>query len=186
MADHDPVPTTESPFLLPTEAFSFRRLAQDDIPMLHEWLHRPHVREWWLEPSTPKELEEDYLTPETAGEATRAYIAYLDEEPIGFIQSYIVKDSGDGWWEDERDPGARGIDQFLADGDGLGRGLGSAMIRAFVDRLFAEPQVTQVQTDPAPDNERAIRCYRKAGFVEVGVVETPDGPALLLVRKRAE
>lgn len=167
------------------QAFTFRRLTGEHVPLLHAWLHRPHVREWWQEPSTPEELEEDYLTPETAGEATRAHIAYLGEAPIGFIQSYVVKGSGDGWWEDEDDPGARGIDQFLADAESLGRGMGRAMIRAFVDHLFADPAVTKVQTDPSPANERAIRCYRAAGFADVGVVETPDGPALLMVRGRA-
>jgi RimJ/RimL family protein N-acetyltransferase len=110
----------------------------------------------------------------------------LDEEPIGFIQSYVVKDSGDGWWEDEQDPGARGIDQYLAEAGSLGRGLGSSMVRAFVTFLFQDPAVTKVQTDPSPDNERAIRCYRKAGFRDVGVVDTPDGPALLMVVERPQ
>jgi aminoglycoside 6'-N-acetyltransferase-1b len=41
--------------------------------------------------------------------------------------------------------------------------------------------VTKIQTDPAPTNLRAIRCYEKAGFRKVGIVDTPDGPALLMV-----
>jgi RimJ/RimL family protein N-acetyltransferase len=87
--------------------------------------------------------------------------------------------SGAVWWEDETDPGARGIDQFLANSSRLGQGLGTAMVRAFVDRLFENPRVTTVQADPSPANERAIRCYRRAGFVALGEVVTPDGPALL-------
>jgi ribosomal protein S18 acetylase RimI-like enzyme len=110
--------------------------------------------------------------------ATRAYIAHLDGEPIGFIQSYVVMGCGGGWWESETDPGAQGIDQFLAEADQLGRGLGRAMIRAFVRRLFAEPGVTVVQTDPR--NERAIRCYAAAGFYPVSPIVTPDGHALLM------
>jgi RimJ/RimL family protein N-acetyltransferase len=54
------------------------------------------------------------------------------------------------------------------------------MLRAFLQRLFADPQVTVVQTDPDPRNERAIRAYGRAGFRAVGEVETPDGPALLM------
>ena len=88
--------------------------------------------------------------------------------------------AGNGWWENETDPGARGIDQFLADEEALGRHSGRAMITAFVEELFVDPQVTSVQTDPSPDNERAIRCYRAAGFKTIGVVDTPDGPALLM------
>ena len=102
----------------------------------------------------------------------------------GFIQSYVALGSGGGWWKDETDPGTRGIDQFLADEAWLGRGIGREMIDAFARRLFADPAVTRIQTDPSPDNERAIRCYRRAGFVDRGEIVTPDGPALLMVRRR--
>lgn len=112
-------------------------------------------------------------------------IALLSGEPIGFIQSYVAMGSGDGWWEEETDPGTRGIDQFLANAAQLGQGLGSAMVDAFVARLFAVPTVTRIQTDPSPRNERAIRSYRRAGFVAQGEVVTPDGPALLMLRHRA-
>jgi aminoglycoside 6'-N-acetyltransferase len=39
-----------------------------------------------------------------------------------------------------------------------------------------------VVIDPDPANARAIRAYEKAGFSKQHVVETPDGPALLMVR----
>jgi len=104
---------------------------------------------------------------------------------MGLIQSYVVIGSGDGWWENERDPGARGVDQFLADAEQLNRGLGTAMLRAFLAELFSDPAVTVVQADPSPDNHRAIRCYAKAGFAAVGEVVTPDGPALLMRCSRA-
>ncbi len=37
-------------------------------------------------------------------------------------------------------------------------------------------------TDPDLANARAIRAYAKAGFREDGVVNTLEGPALLMVR----
>jgi len=55
------------------------------------------------------------------------------------------------------------------------------MVTAFVRKLFEDPSVTRVQTDPNPVNGRAIRCYEKAGFRIVGEIVTPDGPALLMV-----
>jgi RimJ/RimL family protein N-acetyltransferase len=127
------------------------------------------------------EVEADYLPMTDPESTTQGYIALLAGQPIGFIQSYVVLGSGDGWWEQETDPGARGIDQFLADAEHLGRGLGSTMVRAFVDELFLDPSVTKVQTDPSPENERAIRSYIRAGFQAQGEVDTPDGPALLMV-----
>jgi aminoglycoside 6'-N-acetyltransferase-1b len=131
------------------------------------------------------ELRHDYLPSAFDEASTRAYVAVLQGIPIGFIQSYVVKGSGDGWWENETDPGARGIDQFLANANQLGQGLGSSMVRAFVEELFKDPKVTTVQTDPSPENERAIRCYRRAGFATIRIVDTPDGPALLMRTDRS-
>jgi RimJ/RimL family protein N-acetyltransferase len=165
-------------------AITFRQLSPADLPMLHEWLTRPHVAEWWQPTPSFSDVEEEF-TPLTYHDAsTRGYIALLDDAPLGFIQSYVVLGSGDGWWEDETDPGARGIDQFLADPDRLNQGLGRAMIRTFVDGLFRDPSVTRVQTDPSPANDRAIRCYERAGFTALREVITPDGPALLMLRER--
>jgi RimJ/RimL family protein N-acetyltransferase len=59
------------------------------------------------------------------------------------------------------------------------------MIAAFVARLFADPAVTKIQIDPDPANARAIRCYEKVGFERVGIVETPDGLALLMTIGRS-
>lgn len=166
------------------DTLSFRPLATADLPLLHEWLGRPHVAEWWGPAPTLAEVEEEYGPLTSAESTTVPYLFLGDGAPIGYIQSYVVMGSGDGWWPDEEDPGARGIDQFLADPEQLGRGVGTAMVRAFVQQLFGDPAVTRVQTDPSPGNRRAVRCYEKAGFRAVGEVETPDGPALFMVRER--
>ncbi|CAA9419640.1 MAG: Aminoglycoside N(6')-acetyltransferase _ AAC(6')-Ib/AAC(6')-II [uncultured Ramlibacter sp.] len=166
------------------DPIAFRLLRREDLPLFREWVNREHVARWWDEPRTMEAIEAEYLPVIEGVTTTRAYLAFQGDEPIGFIQSYTVMGSGNGWWEDETDPGARGIDQFLADGQRLGQGLGTAMITAFLARLFEEPGVTQVQTDPQPDNARAIRCYEKCGFRAVGVVDTPDGPALLMRCRR--
>jgi hypothetical protein len=69
---------------------TFRPLTRADLPMLHGWLQRPHVAEWWHEPTTLAELEDDYLSAAALAASTRAYIALLDGEPLGFIQSYVA------------------------------------------------------------------------------------------------
>jgi RimJ/RimL family protein N-acetyltransferase len=174
------------PMHLNTTDFEFRLLSEADLPMLREWLLRPHVAQWWGPAESIEELREEYLAVTGQPGATRACIAWSAGQPVGFIQCYVVKDSGDGWWEDETDPGARGIDQFLADENRLNAGLGRAMIRAFVQMIFADPSVTVIQTDPSPKNVRAIRCYMAAGFSPIDEVVTPDGPALLMKCARPE
>jgi len=163
---------------------TFRPLEKSDLHMLHHWIQRPHVAEWWLDPHTLEDLQKDYFSSAAQQSTTKAYIAMMDTSPIGYIQVYVALGSGDGWWENEQDPGVRGIDQFLADPDLLGHGLGTSMVRAFVDLVFSDPAVTKVQTDPDPRNARAIRCFTKAGFRPLGEVNTPDGPALLMMCER--
>lgn len=167
------------------QGFDFEPLREAHLALLQEWLTRPHVAQWWQPTPTVAELREDYLLPAHA-DGTHAFIVHQAGRAIGFIQSYRVMGAGGGWWPDETDPGARGIDQFLADEAALGRGLGRAMIRAFLGRLFEDAAVTVVQTDPHPANERAIRCYRAAGFADGARVETPDGPALLMRCRRED
>jgi aminoglycoside 6'-N-acetyltransferase Ib len=165
--------------------FSFRPLTLADLPILHQWLTRAHVAEWWGE---PRDL--DYVVQtfgaDLGSSVIRMFLACLGDEPIGYIQVYRVMGADPEWWTEETDPGARGIDQFLANPEQLGQGLGSQMVRQFVAGLFADPEVTQVQTDPSPDNPRAIRAYEKAGFRRVAEVLTPDGPALLMRVQRVD
>lgn len=168
-------------------AVTLRLMTERDLPMLYEWLNRPHIVEWWggeearptldevLEKYLPRVMEEESVTP---------YIAMLGEEPIGYAQSYVALGSGDGWWEDETDPGVRGIDQSLGDPAHLNKGLGTQLVRALVELLFSDRAVTKIQTDPAPNNHRAIRCYEKAGFVREKFITTPDGPAVYMSQTR--
>lgn len=163
---------------------TFQPLTRADLPAIADWLARPHVAEWWGAPA-PEEVEAEYGPVLGADGPVWCYFAYDAGVSVGFIQSYApARCHDDGWWLDEHDPGVRGIDQFLADADSLGRGLGTRMVRAFLARLFADPAVTRVQTDPDPANARAIRCYEKSGFRASHIVDTPDGPALLMYAER--
>src|SRR5438309_3828280 len=146
---------------------TFRPLCEADLAMLHDWIHRPHVAQWWGGGDAGANLEnttKKYLPRLQTVSSIKTYIALSSGDPIGFVQSYVALGCGDGWWEDETDQGVRGIDQFLCDGGKLGQGNGSRMVAAFVRHLFRDPAVTKVQTDPDPTNAQAIRCYEKAGF----------------------
>lgn len=169
---------------MPTPTFSFRPLTEEDLPLLHEWLNRPHLLEWWSAEQSPEDVRAKYLPRIADAGAAKPFLALLEDRPVGYIQSYEVSEGSDDWWPDRPGPGVLGIDQFLADGDRLGQGLGTAMVRRFTDRLFEDPWVTEIRVDPRPDNTRAIRCYEKVGFRRIGEITTPDGPALMMVLRR--
>ena len=172
----------------PSEFVTFRAMREEDIALFHEWLQRPHVVEWWGRDHAAPSLDDTrakYLPRVRERQRVCPYIALLKGCPIGWSQSYVALAAGDGWWEEETDPGVRGIDQFLCDTHTLGQGLGTRMVTAFVSLMFSDPAVTRIQTDPSPENTRAIRCYEKSGFRAVKRIITPDGPALLMAQNRS-
>lgn len=149
-----------------------------DVPQLHDWLNRPHVAERWDNAMSLVEVEMQYRS-NLASAFVFPFIVELDGKPIGFIQSYNAELVGEGWWQDQP-PGTWGVDQYLGDENLLGKGIGSQFIREFTDNLLKKSEVKRVITDPAPDNGRAIRAYEKAGFIRLGITQTPDGPAFLM------
>ena len=107
-------------------------MTEHDLAMLYEWLNRSHIVEWWGgEEARPTlaDVQEQYLPSVLAQESVTPYIAMLNGEPIGYAQSYVALGSGDGWWEEETDPGVRGIDQSLANASQLGKGLGTKLVQ---------------------------------------------------------
>jgi RimJ/RimL family protein N-acetyltransferase len=168
----------------PLTEMRFRRLTEADLPMLMEWLARSHVAARWDSCASMEELHAEYLPCLDDPSAAACYLAYVDDRPVGFMQSYIAIHSGDVWWPEEHDPGVRGVDLFVADERRLSEGLGTRMLKEFGALLFEDAAATKIQGDPSVDNPRAIRCFEKAGFVRCGVIETPDGEALLMVLER--
>lgn len=164
--------------------FTFRPLSEADLPMLFEWLGRPHLLEWWRPEATVEELRAKYLPRVAGADAARPFVASEGERALGYIQYYVVADGDPNWWPDTPGPGVLGIDQFLADPGDLEHGIGAAMITAFLRTLFEDQAVVEVRVDPRPDNARAIRCYERVGFRSRGRVTTPDGPALWMVLRR--
>lgn len=161
------------------EMFGFRPVTEADLPLLLQWLSEPHVRRWWGEP----EAEAAEIRGHFDDLFVRPYLVLHDDEPIGYIQSYVV--DGPGHPYGDQAAGTVGIDQFIGEPSLVGKGLGPRMIEAFVAGLF-EQGVERVIIDPHPDNAPAIRAYEKAGFRVFDQRLTEDGPALMMARDRAQ
>lgn len=156
-------------------AYAFRPMSADDLPTIRRWLKTPHVSEWWHDPAEQFEIVSGDLDhPDMA-----QFIVAADGQEFAYLQCYNLSawDSGFGPQPD----GTRGLDQFIGEASMLGCGHGSAFVRAFADGLLASG-APRVVTDPDPANTRAIKAYEKAGFRGGRVVDTPDGPVLLMAR----
>ena len=157
-------------------AYQFRPMSAPDLPLVRNWLARPHVTEWWGDP----EEQFGLVRADLNEPAMSQFVVTADMRPFAYLQSYdshVWPEGGLG----RQPPGTRGVDQFIGEAEMVDRGHGSAFIRAFIGELLAQG-TPRVVTDPDPANIRAVRAYEKAGFLKDRLVDTPDGPALLMVR----
>jgi aminoglycoside 6'-N-acetyltransferase len=162
-----------------SQAIRFRQLSRADFDLLFVWLNTPHVSSRWGgaigRPDFERQYGENLSSPNYF-----AYVASIDGEDFGFVQSYRASQVGDGWWVEITDPSVFGLDYFIGCEKSLGRGLGSLLIAQFVKLLRETFVVSKVISDPPPDNPASIRSLEKAGFVKRGIINTPDGPAQLM------
>ena len=151
-----------------------------DLPTVGRWLAKQHVAEWWGDPAEQFALVSEDLTHP----AMDQFMVECDHRAFGYLQCYDPNawaNHGFGALA----PGARGIDQFIGEPEMIGCGHGSGFIRQFADALLRNG-TPRVVTDPDPANIRAVRAYQKAGFEPEREVDTPDGPALLMVRNLSD
>jgi aminoglycoside 6'-N-acetyltransferase len=156
-------------------AYAFRPISSADLPTVKSWLETPEVRRWWGEPDEQYALVSGDLDHPDMDQ----FIVALDDHPFGYIQCYALSTWNQNFGA--QPPRTRGIDQFIGEPGMIGRGHGSRFIRQFADSLLASG-IPRLVTDPDPDNGRAVHAYARAGFQREGIVDTPDGPALLMVR----
>jgi aminoglycoside 6'-N-acetyltransferase len=81
----------------------FRPLDRSDLPLLAEWLGRPHVAAWWREPSDRAAVEATYGPLIDGSDPTEGFIAVRDEQrheheqgqgqPLAFLQRYRLDDN---------------------------------------------------------------------------------------------
>ena len=155
--------------------YAFREMTADDLSMIRRWLDAPHVQDWWGDPAEQYAL----VSGDLDEPAMDQYIVSADGRAFGYLQCYDLTAWNSGFGEQPK--GTRGIDLFIGEADMIERGHGSAMLRAFADERLKRG-APRVVTDPDPRNLRALRAYENAGFARVGIVDTPDGPSLLMVR----
>jgi aminoglycoside 6'-N-acetyltransferase len=156
--------------------YLFHPMSEADLPRVRAWLGAPHVTQWWGDPDAQYAL----VRGDLAHPDMQQWIVSRADRAFAYLQCYRPEAWPTGGLGSQP-PGTRGIDQFIGEADMVGRGHGSAFIRAFADEALAAG-APRIITDPHPANARAVRAYEKAGFLKQREVVTPDGRALLMVR----
>lgn len=171
------------------DELTFRPLTDDDLPLLHAWLNDPGVVRWWEGDDVSVEaVARDYGSG--SDPAFEHWLA-LDAAgtPVGWAQCYPVAASpeeAEEWWAVGVDRDAAGIDYLVGDPAARGRGVGSRLVRGFVETvvLGRHPGWTQVCAAPYEANEASWRVLERAGFRHLATLPDDEGPCRLMVRDR--
>lgn len=153
---------------------SFRSLSEQDFPFLLKWLETPHVKTWWdnevvwtIDKITQKysSYVNQYKIDNGKKKSIFAFIILLDEQPIGYIQYYDVRDfltlPANKSCDFQK---SAAIDFYLGEESVLRQGIGSTALMQFVQHTVFQQFDTALAT-PDIKNHSAIACYQKAGFI---------------------
>ena len=157
----------------------FQPLREDDLPLVRDWLERPHVREWWRD-SIDQSIAE-YKQAMGGLDPSEHYLIVHDARAIGMIETYLVSDHPE--WEVivEVGEGVAGVDLLIGEEDVTGHGLGPRVLEAFVnDVVFANPGTHACVAAVDEGNRRSWRAFEQAGFRYVRDVEEDGRPHRLM------
>jgi aminoglycoside 6'-N-acetyltransferase len=164
---------------------TLRPMGRADFALLATWLARPHVAEWWGE-HDPAAVEQDFGPAVDGHDPTVLFVGEVGGEPVGLVQVYRLADNPD-YAAAVGLESAAGIDLFVADGERLGHGLGSRLIRAALAEIWRRyPEVTSAMAGPSVHNARSIAAFEKCGFERRGPVRVPgeaDEEMVLVCRR---
>jgi RimJ/RimL family protein N-acetyltransferase len=164
----------------------FRRMTEDDLPLMHRWLQQPYVLEWWWGgvPPTYEAVEAKYRARLRGEEPTDPYLILANGQPIGYIATYMIADHPEYAAQIEAEEGAAGVDLFIGEAAYLHQGLGAPILRVFLrDVIFGTMGARSCIIGPDERNAIAIRAYEKAGFHAYKTVHIPDDEAPLLLMR---
>lgn len=165
--------------MLDPSLIGFRQMTPDDLRQIHRWLQEPEVLKWWWGGIAPTyaAVEEKYAPRARGEEPTDQYFILHAGRPIGYIQTYMIRDYPEYAAAVGVDEAAAGVDLFIGEAAYLHKGLGSHILRAFLrDIVFGASDVASCIIGPSETNAIAIRAYEKAGFRYLKTIPSADEP----------
>jgi aminoglycoside 6'-N-acetyltransferase len=160
----------------------WRRVVEDDFPLLREWLRREHVVRWWNHETSLEAVARDFGPAARGAEPSEDLLVLLDDEPVGLVQRLRYGDYPEYIAELAPflavDAEAVSIDYLIGDPSRTGRGLGPRIIRAVVDATWNDyPDAPSVVVPVSAHNRASWRALEKAGLRRIAEGElTPDNP----------
>ncbi|MFD7665109.1 GNAT family N-acetyltransferase [Streptomyces sp. NPDC059788] len=162
---------------------TWRRVTEDDFPLLRRWLAQPHVARWWNHETSAEAVARDFGPVARGEEPSEDLLALLDGRPLGLVQRSRFADYPDYRAELAAVTEVTGetmtLDYLIGEPEQVGRGHGPRMIRAVVRATWRDHPYAPDILIPVPVANRASwRALEKAGLRRAAEGELePDSPA---------
>ncbi len=160
----------------PYDSIWFRRLTEVDLKLMAQWLSTDFVNEWYKMGDTSYEKVSAKFLPRINGEEpTECYIAMHFDKPVGFVQTYFIKDYPDYNKYVQADDKTAGADIFIGEKEYIHKGWGAVILRKFIyEVIFCRENVDSCIMGPEPENTVAIKTYEKVGFKYLRTIRNPE------------
>ncbi len=164
------------------DSISFRPVVEADFPLLARWLSQDYVSRWWNHDFSAEGVARDFGPVARGEEPAEDWLVLLDHVPVGLMQRSRYDDYPEYRTElapyVDVPPGAVSIDYLIGEADRVGRGLGTRMIMALIERTWKDhPDAPVIIVPVVAGNTASWRALEKAGLVRIasGDLE-PDNP----------
>lgn len=146
------------------ERVMLRDYRKEDLPAIRSWVNDSEITKYlsnvFLYPHTQTQTE-NFLNSnlEGRGDYKGFIIAHKDtQEYIGQLDLIKID------WINRK--GLIGI--VIGNKESLGKGYGTEALRLVLDLAFNKLNLHKMELEVRAFNERAIKCYKKCGFIEEG------------------
>jgi aminoglycoside 6'-N-acetyltransferase len=162
-------------------AIRLRSASPDDRAILERWDRAPHVA---ANAGTDGGMDWAGELPRTV-DWREILIAEADGRAIGVVIVIDAAREETHYWGDAPD-GIKAIDIWIGEADAIGRGFGTQMMTAAIERCFSDPETTDVWIDPLVANHSGRRFYERLGFRPVGPRRFGDDDCMVYRIARAD
>jgi aminoglycoside 6'-N-acetyltransferase len=143
---------------------TIRQAVQSDVPHFEAWDRDPGVIACATDdPQADEAFGVSWADEISAnGPVSCYYVAELNGRPVGAMQVIDPHREPTHYWG-EIATNLRAIDIWIGAPEDRGRGIGAAMMRAVIERCFADG-ADAIVIDPLASSIRAHRFYERLGF----------------------
>lgn len=146
---------------------NLRAIEFEDAAALYRWFNEPAVMDGWgsgaavvSRPAVTRQIAEWSERETDLGRPVAFLVEALDERPIGLLLAL----------PEDREGRVVRLSLLIGDPQDWGKGYAGDALDAFLEAAFNGWNLHRVWLDVEAGNERALRLYRSAGFLDEGTM----------------